>query len=311
VEYFHVVFTLPHELVPLALQNRRSVYGMLFRAASETLLTLANDPKHLGGKLGVLAILHTWGQNLLAHPHLHCVIPGGGLSANRERWLSTPQGFLLPVRVLSRMFRGKFLAMLLRAFEQQELGFHGQLAELNHPKAWEGWLEPLRNKPWLVYAKPPFGGPERVLKYLARYTHRVAIANRRIASIENSGVTFSWKDYANGNQKRNMTLEPCEFLRRFLLHVLPSGFMRIRYYGFLANRNRAENIQLVRRLVQHQSGSTRPIDEDGTSAHPSERLNADLEPESELCPECKQGRLLVILRVGYPVARQVWSFDSS
>ena len=234
VEYFHVVFTLPHELAPLALQNRRAVYGMLFRAASETLLTLTRDPKHLGAEIGCLALLHTWGQNLLAHPHLHCVIPGGGISPDGERWVRCRDGFFLPVRVLSRMFRGKFLALLLRAFEQQELEFHGQLRELAHPKAWEGWLEPIRNKDWVVYAKPPFGSPEQVLKYLARYTHRVAISNRRIQSFDNGKVSFSWKDYASGNQKRTMTLSSVEFIRRFLLHVLPTGFMRIRYYGFLA-----------------------------------------------------------------------------
>lgn len=310
VEYFHVVFTLPHELVPLALQNRRTVYGMLFRAASETLLTIASDPEHLGAKLGCLTLLHTWGQNLLVHPHLHCVIPGGGISPDGERWVSARPGFFLPVRVLSRMFRGKFLAMLLHAFEQQKLEFHGQLAELRHAKAWEGWCEPLRNKDWLVYAKPPFGGPEQVLKYLARYTHRVAISNRRILALDHHGVTFSWKDYANGNRKRTMTLDSLEFLRRFVLHVLPSGFMRIRYYGFLANRNRADNIRLARRLIEEQRpDNTRAIDEESPLSHTSG--DVDVEPEPEICPECKQGRLVVIFRAGYPPARDTWSFDSS
>lgn len=309
VEYFHVVFTLPHEVAPLALQNRRTVYGMLFRAASETLLTLARDPKHLGARIGCLALLHTWGQNLLAHPHLHCVIPGGGMSPDGKQWIRCRNGFFLPTRVLSRMFRGKFLAMLVRAFEQNELDFHGQLAELNHPKAWEGWLEPLRNKEWLVYAKPPFGGPRQVLKYLARYTHRVAISNRRILSFDNDTVTFTWKDYANGNRRRTMTLHAHEFLRRFLLHVLPSGFVRIRYYGFLANRNRADNILLARQLIAEQSPNTKDaiVDE----KQPPTSANIDTESDVDLCPQCKQGRLVVILRVGYPTTHEPWSFDSS
>jgi hypothetical protein len=318
VEYFHVVFTLPHELAPLALQNRRTVYGMLFRAASETLLTLAREPKHLGAKIGCLALLHTWGQNLLAHPHLHCVIPGGGMSPDGKRWIHCRDGFFLPVRILSRMFRGKFLAMLSRAFEQNELGFHGQLAELNHPKAWEGWLEPLRNKEWVVYAKPPFGGPRRVLKYLARYTHRVAISNRRILSTDNGTVTFTWKDYSSGNTKRTMALDAHEFLRRFLLHVLPSRFTRIRYYGFLANRNRADNIRLVRQLIREQ---TTPLDCDALDEtlqpEPLEAVTFGVDADAgddadfDICPECKQGRLIVILRVGYPGKHQTWSFDSS
>ncbi len=313
VEYFHVVFTVPHELAPLALQNRRAVYGMLFRAASETLLTIAQDPKHLGADIGVLALLHTWGQNLLAHPHLHCVIPGGGLSSDGERWVSCREGFFLPVAVLSRMFRGKFLALLLRAFEMQQLEFHGRLLELHHPKAWEGWLEPMRNKNWVVYAKPPFGGPEQVLKYLARYTNRVAISNQRILSFQDGKVQFAWKDYAHQNQNRIMTLDSLEFLRRFLLHVLPSGFMRIRYYGFLANRNRAEKLQLARRLITDQTSSTENTNANvgveptnPPSATPGEAID-----EFELCPQCKQGRLVVILRVGYPVVQQAWSFDSS
>jgi hypothetical protein len=315
VEYFHVVFTLPHELAPLALQNRGTVYSMLFRAASETLLTLARDPKHLGAHIGCLALLHTWGQNLLAHPHLHCVIPGGGISADGERWVSCRNGFFLPARLLSRMFRGKFLALLLLAFEHNQLEFHGQLAELRHPKAWEGWLESLRHKPWLVYAKPPFGGPRQVLKYLARYTHRVAIANQRILRFDNHGVTFVWKDYATGNRKRTMTLDPHEFLRRFLLHTLPLGFTRIRHYGFLANRNRTENIRLARRLTQDKATSVIQHDTLDETPQPTDTndtlADLDIHPEHEICPQCKQGRLLLILRVGYPPKNQTWSFDSS
>lgn len=313
VEYFHVVFTLPHELAPLALQNRRTVYALLFRAASETLMTLAQDPKHLGARIGCLAVLHTWGQNLLAHPHLHCVIPGGGMSPDGERWVSCHDGFFLPVRLLSRLFRGKFLAMLLLAYEQQHLEFHGHLAELQHPKAWEGWLEPLRNKEWLVYAKPPFGGPPQVLKYLARYTHRVAISNRRILSFDNDRVTFTWKDYASGNRRRIMTLDPHEFLRRFLLHVLPSGFTRIRYFGFLANRNRAENVLKARRLIQeHRADGNANASIGPPSFEPFLPLHSATGTDDiELCPECKNGRLILILRVDYPGRHEISSFDSS
>ena len=313
VDYFHVVFTLPHELVPLALQNRRVVYGMLFRAASETLLTLTREPNYLGATIGCLALLHTWGQNLLAHPHLHCVIPGGGLSADREQWVSCRDGFFLPVRVMSRMFRGKFVAELVRAFEHDELQFHGRLDELNHPKAWEGWLEPLRNKDWLIYAKPPFGGPEQVLKYLARYTHRVAIANQRIRAIERGRVTFTWKDYASGNRHRTMTLDSGEFLRRFLLHVLPARFTRIRYYGFLANRNRTDNVLKARSLIARKHGDQDavPASDDEPTPKTTTLNENDNEPELDICPECKLGRLVVFLRVGYPPNREPWSFDSS
>ena len=308
VEYFHVVFTVPSELAALALQNRRVVYGMLFRAASETLLSIARDPKHLGAQIGCVAVLHTWGQNLLAHPHLHCVVPGGGLSSDGERWVSCRDGFFLPVRVLSRLFRGKFLAYLQRAFEQQRLGFHGRLRDLEHPKLWESWLEPLRNKEWVVYSKPPFGGPKQVLKYLARYTHRVAISNQRLVSDDDGKVTFRWKDYAQGNRQRTMTLQGTEFLRRFLLHVLPCGFMRLRYYGFLANRNRAEKLQRARQLLTGTSSTT----ENEPSQPQQTQALIDTDDPFELCPQCKKGHLVVIARVGYFYrAEDPWSFDSS
>lgn len=311
VQYFHVVFTLPHELAPLALQNRRAVYSMLFRAASETLTTLARDPKYLGAELGCLALLHTWGQNLLLHPHLHCVIPGGGLSADGERWVSCRDGFFLPVRVISRLFRGKFIALLQRAYDKGELQFFGRLQHLSHPNAWDGWLDALRNKPWVVYAKPPFGGPRQVLKYLARYTHRVAIANSRIISADDSKVTFRWKDYANANQQRIMTLDAVEFLRRFLLHVLPKGFMRVRYYGFLANRHRQEKLARIRRLL----GQPETLDNESSDSVTC--VDADeQEPTTDsvdLCPECRKGRLRTIAPLPpKPVLfRDSWSFDSS
>ena len=310
VEYFHVVFTMPHELSPLALQNRRVVYGMLFRAASETLQTLTRDPKHLGAEFGCLALLHTWGQTLLAHPHLHCVIPGGGISPDGQRWVSCRDGFFLPVRVMSRMFRGKFLALLQSAFEQQELEFHGKLLELAHPKAWEGFVEPLRNKEWVVYAKPPFGGPEQVLKYLARYTNRVAISNQRIQSFANGKVSFSWKDYSQGDRKRIMTLSSVEFIRRFLLHVLPKGFMRIRYYGFLANRHRAGKIELARILLCEQTRSAEKDPEVSESQPQPDNAGEPID-ELDVCPKCKQGRLVIFLRVGFFFIHESWSFDSS
>jgi hypothetical protein len=308
VEYFHVVFTLPHELGPLALQNRRAVYGMLFRAASETLLKLGRDPKHLGAELGCLALLHTWGQNLHLHPHLHCVIPGGGLSFDGKRWVRCRDGFFLPVRVLSRLFRGKFLAQLQQAFDHDKLEFHGRLQDLRHPKAWEGWLETLRNKDWVVYAKPPFGGPQQVLKYLARYTHRVAISNHRLLSTDDGQVTFWWKDYANGDRQRLMTLDAVEFLRRFLFHVLPKGFVRVRYYGFLANRHRTEKLDQIRFLLGQPPLS---MNSEPPTSHPGEDpAEHELADTNELCPHCKKGRLRVVAPL--PVTHlPSWSFDSS
>jgi hypothetical protein len=314
-EYFHVVFTVPNELAGLALQNRRIVYGMLFRAASETLLSIARDPNHLGAEIGYVAVLHTWGQNLHAHPHLHCVVPGGGLSTDGEHWVSCRDGFFLPVRVLSQLFRGKFLAFLQRAYERQELGFHGRVHDLEHPKMWECWLEPLRNKPWVVYSKPPFGGPEQVLKYLARYTHRVAISNQRLVSVDDGKVTFRWKDYAQGNRQRTMTLDGVEFLRRFLLHVLPCGFMRLRYYGFLANRNRAEKLQHAKRLLNGttptaENEPSTNVDNPHTVGESEDQLAERI--ELEICPQCQKGRLVVIARAGHFYRTpQPWSFDSS
>ena len=312
VEYFHVVFTVPHELASLALQNRRSVYGILFRAASETLWTLGRDPKFLGAELGCLAILHTWGQTLHAHPHLHCVIPGGGLSFDGERWLSCRDGFFLPVRVLGRLFRAKFLAHLHHAFERGRLHFHGRLRELEHPNDFEGLLETLRHKDWVVYAKPPFGGPRQVLKYLARYTHRVAISNQRLLSVDNGKVSFRYKDYSQASRHRTMTLDAVEFLRRFLLHVLPKGFVRIRYYGFLANRNRSEKLQRVRALLGQAPLSSSaqldlPASEDSTNEIPPFQT-------SELCPACKKGRLIPLappIGAAGRRPRHAWTFDSS
>ena len=239
VDYFHVVFTLPEEIAVLAYQNKAVLYESLFHAAAETLRTIAADPKHLGAQIGFIAILHTWGQNLQHHPHLHCVVPGGGLSADGERWISCRPGFFLPVRVLSRLFRRLFLAQLQRAFEAGRLRFFNALEPLQAPSAFARYLAPVRQAEWVVYAKPPFGGPRHVLEYLGRYTHRVAIANHRLIDFVEGKVSFRWKDYRHDARQKIMRLEAQEFMRRFLLHVLPNGLQRIRHYGLLANRHRA------------------------------------------------------------------------
>ena len=247
--YFHVVFTLPSAIGPLALQNKRVVYGMLFRAVSETLSTIARDPKHLGANIGFLTVLHTWGQNLHHHPHIHCVVPGGGIALDSSHWVTCRENFFLPVRVLSRLFRQKFLAYLRDAYTNGDLRFHGKLETLAERGNWCRLLAKLGSSDLVVYAKPPFGGPTQVLKYLARYTHCVAISNRRLVSLENGKVTFRWKDYAHEDRSRTMTLDAAEFIRRFLLHSLPKGFQRIRQYGFLANRVREQKLSLCRELL--------------------------------------------------------------
>jgi hypothetical protein len=259
VEYFHVVFTLPEQLASVALQNKRVVYNLLFSAAAETLLTIAADPRHLGAEIGFLAVLHTWSQTLRHHPHLHCVVPGGGLAVNEERWLNCRSGFFLPVNVLARLFRRLFLQGLERAYEKGQLTFHSTNTYLSKRYAFNRLLAALRAREWWVYAKPPFGGPEQVLAYLGRYTHRVAISNHRLLSLKDGDVTFSWKDYARGNQQSTMTLKTDEFMRRFLLHVLPRGFQRIRQFGLLANRRRAEQLARCRQLLGAATQATEPL----------------------------------------------------
>jgi hypothetical protein len=253
--YVHVVFTLPRELAPLALQNKRLIYKLLFHASAETLLEIGRDPRHLGAEIGFFSVLHTWDQRLQHHPHIHCVVAAGGLAPDHARWISSRQSFFLPVRVLSRVFRGKFVAALKTAFRDSTLEFHGQLAALTEPRAFSSWLRLLFRQDWVVYSKPPFGGPEHVLRYLGAYTHRVAISNHRLLALADGRVRFRWRDSAHNNQKRIMTLPVDEFLRRFLLHLLPRGFMRIRNFGFLANRRRAELLPLCFHLVQpsHES----------------------------------------------------------
>jgi hypothetical protein len=250
VKYVHVVFTIPHDLSWLALQNKKIVYDLLFHSSAATLLEIAADPKHLGAEIGFLSVLHTWGQNLQIHPHIHCVIPSGGLSPDHQRWVRPRYAFFLPVKVLSRVFRGKFIAGLKRAFKQKKLSFPGSMKPLANKKAFDAFLRPLFRHDWVVYAKRPFGGPQHVLNYLARYTHRVAISNHRIVNVADGNVTFRWKDYAHHSQQRLMTITAEEFLRRFLLHTLPRRFVRIRFCGFLANRRRGALLPLCQQLLK-------------------------------------------------------------
>jgi len=290
VPYVHVVFTLPDQFSPLALQNPRVVYGLLFRAVSQTLLQVAATPKHLGARIGFLAILHTWGQTLMHHPHVHCVVPAGGLALDGSRWVRCRPGFFLPVRVLSRLYRGKFLALLQEAYQRGELQFHGRLSDLKNPRAFRALLDEARSLEWVVYAKPPFGGPETVLKYLARYTHRIAISNHRLIEADEEHVSFTWKDYRKANRSRVMQLEIAEFARRFLLHVLPDRFVKIRYYGLLAQSQRAVCLQRSRALLAEQTGTVATADEPvGSGAEGEGREEADARA---ICPLCQGGRLV-------------------
>jgi Putative transposase/Transposase zinc-binding domain len=247
--YVHVVFTLPAQLACLALQNKKLIYGLLLRASAETLLEVARDPRHLGAEIGFFSVLHTWNQKLGPHPHVHCVIPAGGLSLDHAHWIKSRSRFFLSIKVLRRVFRGKFVAGLKQAFHSGRLSFRGNLAALAQPKTFAAWLRSLFRKDWVVYAKRPFGGPEYVLHYLGRYTHRVAISNHRLLSFADGNVTFRWRDSAHHNEQKSMTLSLDEFLRRFLLHLLPKGFVRIRNFGFLANRRRATLLPLCFQLL--------------------------------------------------------------
>jgi hypothetical protein len=293
VPYFHVVFTLPDELAAIALQNKRLCYGLLFSAAAETLRTIAADPKHLGADIGFLAVLHTWTQTLLHHPHVHCVVPGGGISPDQQSWISCRESFFLPVRVLSRLFRRRYLEELQKAYADEELELHGRLLEIRDPTAWNRAIADLRRKEWVVYAKPPFGGPTQVLKYLAGYTHRVAISNSRILDVDDQRVRFRWKDRSAEPRNRTMDLTGIEFVRRFLLHVLPKRFVRIRHFGFLANRVRSKKLPLARRLL-----AQRERDDDNSRSHAE--LPAPIPPHR--CPRCETGRLVVVeeLFPGHP-----------
>lgn len=291
VEYFHVVFTLPEAVAAIAYQNKAVVYGLLFRATAETLRTIAADPKHLGAEIGFIAILHTWGQNLLHHPHLHCLVPGGGLSADGERWISCRPGFFLPVRVLSRLFRRLFLEQLQRAFDAGDLHFYHALEELQAPAVFARYLAPVRKTEWVVYAKPPFGGPQQVLEYLGRYTHRVAISNNRLINFADDQVRFRWKDYRHESRPKVMQLAADEFIRRFLLHVLPSGFQRIRHYGFLANRYRAVKLERCRELLAEPAPII-PVPDAPLDYRDRYQLLTGKSLRD--CPKCGQGHMVCI-----------------
>jgi hypothetical protein len=275
VPYFHVVFTLPHSLSALVLQNKRLLYDLLYRTSAATMLELARDPKHLGADIGFLGVLHTWGQNLEHHPHVHYIVPAGGLALDGSGWVDSSPRFFLPVHAMSRVFRGKFVAGLKLLFAQNKLEFHGSQLHLAAPGGFPSFLRKLYQLDWIVYAKPPFGGPEHVLNYLARYTHRVAISNHRLVAFANDRVSFRWRDYAHGGKKKIMTVSAHEFLRRFLLHVLPGGLVRIRHFGLFANRRRRAALERCRALLRMAASADRP------------------EPPTPRCPACSSVMLVV------------------
>jgi rubredoxin len=274
--YVHVVFTLPHRLGPLVLQNKKVIYDLLFHTSAETLLEVARDPQHLGAEIGFFSVLHSWTQKLELHPHVHCVVPAGGLSADHTHWIKPRYDFFLPVKVLGAVFRGKFHEALKRAFHDGKLNFHGDLKLLAQPKTFSAWLRPLFRKDWVVYSKRPFGDPEHVLRYLGRYTHRVAISNHRLVSFADGKVTFRWRDSAHHNEQKLLTLSLDEFLRRFLLHLLPEGFVRIRNFGFLANRKRATLLPLCFQLFG-------AVQEPQAEQHASSTEDF---PDLWRCPQC-------------------------
>jgi len=282
--YAHVVFTLHHALVPLALQNKRAIYALLLQTSAETLLEVARDPRHLGAEIGFFSILHTWNQQLQLHPHVHCVVPAGGLSANHRRWVHAKPKYLLPVGVLRKVFRGKFVDGLRELYARHELVLEGRLAPLRQEKTFSALLETVHRKKWVVYAKRPFGGAGHVVQYLGRYTHRVAISSRRLVSLEQGRVTFRWRDSAHGNEQKLMTLTAHEFLRRFLLHVLPPGFVRIRHYGLFSHRNRRALVPLCRRLLE----SAQPVSEPHSSAPPN-----TLQKPLWKCPVCSEPMAII------------------
>ena len=286
VEYFHVVFTLPATVAAVALQNPTAVYNILFQSVGQTLKLIAADPKHLGAEIGHLAVLHTWGQNLSHHPHIHCVVPGGGLSPDGSRWVSTRKGFFLPVRVLSRLFRGIFLHSLKKAFAAGDLDFFGEQTHLAEPGAFSNWISSHKKADWVVYSKRPFAGPEQVLEYLGRYTHRVAISNQRLQNVSDTEVAFRWKDYRNDEHK-TMTLEPQEFIRRFLQHVLPPGLVRIRYGGFLANKHRRAKLAKCRKLLNIPAPTVEAVDWKTLFEQLTGR-------PIDICPCCNKGRMICV-----------------
>jgi hypothetical protein len=288
IQYFHVVFTIPSELNRLVSMNRKVMYDLLFQSVSETLMALANDPKHLGARIGAIGILHTWGQNLMDHPHIHCIVTGGGLSADGGRWVPCRKGFFIPVRVMSSLFRGKFLGLLKKCFSSDGLVFPGSICPLKQPGDFEIFRKQLYQKKWIVYCKPPFGGPKGVLQYLGRYTHRIAISNNRVLDNRDGNVSFLWRDYADDNRQKTMTLKADEFIRRFLLHVLPHRYVRIRHFGLLANRNRKDAIAACREFL----GTGKTIaKEDSRRENWQEQLVRICGIDVTVCPVCQKGRM--------------------
>ncbi len=305
-QYFHVVFTVPDEIAAIALQNKKALYNILFQTSAETLRIIAADPKHLGAEIGFFTILHTWGQTLLHHPHVHCVVPGGGIARDHSRWIASRPNFFLSVRVLSRLFRGLFLARLREAFATGELRFCGALEPLRDAPAFAQYLAPTRHTEWAVYAKPPFGGPAHVLRYLARYTHRVAISNNRLLSSNGDQVAFTWKDYKHAAVRRTMTLEAQEFIRRFLLHVLPEGFQHIRSYGFLGNRYRETKLALARQLLNAPQPPALNPNPDYRSLY--EKLTGK---SLFICPACGHGHMVCVETLASASCRRAPPPDTS
>ena len=300
VKYFHIVLTIPEELNRIALQNKKTVYDILFKAGSETLIKLGKDEKHLGGEIGVIAVLHTWGQNLTEHPHLHCIVPGGGLSEDGKRLLKSKQGkkrkkdFFIHVNVISDLFKKKFLYYLKKSYDKGELRFEGKIQYVRDVTEFKKLMNELYSKKWITYCKQPFGGPEQVINYLGRYTHRVAISNHRIKSIEGGNVMFNYKDYRDCNKTKEMTLEAGEFMRRFLLHVLPDNFYKIRYYGILSSRNKKTKLTQCRQILGVKESN---VEETGASKNWKEILYELTGVNIDQCPECKKGRMIPIERM--------------
>ena len=292
-QYFHVVFTLPHQLNTLANSNLKIIYGLLFRAAQETIKTLGHDSKRLDGEAGMISILHTWGQNLSQHIHTHCLIPGGALNTKLNKWNKSKRGFLFPVKVMSKLFRGIYVSLLREAYDKGELKCIGQSAKFSEPLLFDALLNELMKNPWVVYAKKPFAGPEQVLKYIGQYTHRIAISNHRILSCEDGKVRFKWRDYKDNNKVKIMTLSVDEFIRRFLQHVLPAGFVRIRYFGFMANACRKKKLDTIRKLMRYQKQKKIKTDTETTILNIT---GIDVKK----CQHCKMGTLLTLLIVPRP-----------
>ncbi|MBF8984900.1 IS91 family transposase [Lutibacter sp. B2] len=289
IEYYHVVFTIPNELNPLTLRNKKIIYSILFKASAETLKELSEDPKYIGAEIGFISILHTWGQNLMDHPHIHCIVTGGGLSIDGTRWISSKKGFFIPVKVLSRLFKGKFLYYLKEAYFNKKLKFVGLINELVKYNQFKTLVDALYEKEWVVYAKPPFKNAEYVIRYLGRYTHRVAISNHRIVKFEDGRVTFKWRDYKNHNKNKLITLDVFEFIRRFLLHILPHRFVKIRHYGILSNKNRNTKLKVCKEIFGVANNVSHTSNDDETWEDVFLRLTGI---DYKKCPCCKNGHMM-------------------